>query len=88
MYARSFGGESMHTFWQNIRHGLHVLVRKPAFAAIFATVVLGISAQAALCCLLSTYGSEKVASGMVAALTLTRIGMSIWFLWFGIHATG
>lgn len=78
----------MHTFWQNIHHGLNVLVRKPAFAAIFATFVFGISAQAALCCLVSSYGPEKVASGMVAALTLARIVMSIWFLWLGIQTIG
>jgi hypothetical protein len=78
----------MHTFWQNIRHGVNVLVRKPAFTAIFATFVLGMSAQAALCCLVSSYAPEKVASGMVAALTLVRILMSIWFLWLGIHTIG
>jgi hypothetical protein len=78
----------MYTFWQNIFHGLRALVRKPAFAAIFATLVVGLSAQAALCCLVSSYASEKVASGMVAALTLVRFFMSIWFLWFGIHTIG
>ena len=78
----------MHTFWQNIRHGLNVLVRKPAFAAVFTTLVWGVSAQAALCCLVSSYAPEKVASGMVAALTLARIVMNIWFLWLGIHTIG
>ena len=78
----------MHTFWQNIRHGLNVLVRKPAFAAILATLVFGLSAQAALCCLASSYAAEKVASGMVAALTLARLLTSIWFLWLGIHTIG
>jgi hypothetical protein len=78
----------MHTFWQNIAHGLQSLVRKPAFAAVFATLVVGISTHAALCCLVSSYASEKVASGMVAALTLVRILSSIWFLWLGIRTIG
>jgi hypothetical protein len=78
----------VNTIWQNIRHGLNALLRKPAFAAIFATLVFGIGAQTALCCLVSSYAPEKVASGMVAALTLARILMSIWFLWLGIHTMG
>ena len=78
----------MHTFWQNIFHGLQALVRKPAFAAVFGTLVLGVSTNAALCCLVSSYAPEKMASSMVAALMLVRILMSIWFLWFGMHTIG
>lgn len=79
----------MHTFWRNIRDRLHPVVKSPAFAAIFATLVLGVSAKTALFCIASCYAQpERVASGMVAALTLARVLLHVWFLWLGIHAIG
>jgi formate hydrogenlyase subunit 3/multisubunit Na+/H+ antiporter MnhD subunit len=76
----------MQTLWPDIRYRLHALLKNPAFTAIFATFLLGIVAKAALFCVASSYAQpERVASGMVAALTLARILLNVWFIWFGIR---